>query len=76
MATAASAAGIGLGLIGPPATGRVQVKLSQADSGYQGGPKSGQRCDQCANWLPPASCKFVAGQISANAWCSLFARRR
>lgn len=75
LTTVASAAGISLGLLAPPASARGQVKLSQADSGYQGGPRSGQRCDQCANWLPPASCKFVAGPLSANGWCSLFAPR-
>ena len=49
------------------------LKLSQADSGYQGRPSGGQRCELCKNWLAPTSCKVVAGSISASGWCSLFA---
>jgi hypothetical protein len=52
------------------------AKLSQSDSGYQNRPNGGQRCDQCANWQSPGSCKLVNGTISPSGWCSLFAARK
>ena len=51
------------------------AKLSQADSGYQNRPNGGLRCETCANWMAPTSCKVVAGSISPSGWCSLYARK-
>lgn len=70
--------------IGVGAVGAISVvprpaaaaKLSQSDSGYQNRPNGSQRCDLCANWMAPTSCKFVAGNISPSGWCSLFAARK
>jgi hypothetical protein len=53
----------------------VAAKLSQGDSGYQSRPNGGQRCELCANWMAPTSCKVVAGSISPTGWCSLYARK-
>jgi len=63
------------GLI-PSASAAAQSKLSQADSGYQTRPNGGQRCELCANWQAPGSCKVVSGPISPSGWCSLFAARK
>ncbi|SRR5258708_18900114 len=63
------------GLI-PRSAAAAQSKLSQGDSGYQNRPNGGQRCELCANWQAPTSCKVVAGPISASGWCSLFAARK
>jgi hypothetical protein len=52
------------------------AKLSQADSGYQNRPNGAQRCETCANWQAPTSCKVVAGAVSASGWCSLYAARK
>jgi hypothetical protein len=52
------------------------AKLSQSDSGYQNHPNGAQRCDTCANWQSPGSCKLVNGSISPSGWCSLFAARK
>lgn len=60
----------------PGRTGAAQSKLSQADSGYQSRPNGGQRCELCANWQAPGSCKVVTGPISPSGWCSLFAARK
>jgi hypothetical protein len=63
------------GLI-PKSAAAAQSKLSQGDSGYQNRPNGGQRCELCANWQAPTSCKVVAGPISPSGWCSLFAARK
>jgi hypothetical protein len=59
-----------------PCSAAAQSKLSQADSGYQTRPNGGQRCELCAHYQAPASCKVVAGPISPSGWCSLFAARK
>ena len=63
------------GLI-PGAASAAQAKLSPADSGYQARPNGGQRCELCANWQAPGSCKVVSGPISPSGWCSLFAAHK
>ena len=70
---------LGLGLAGVSSLAAgpgaaAQAKLSQADSGYQNRPNSGQRCELCTNWRGPTSCKVVAGTISPTGWCSLYVR--
>jgi hypothetical protein len=50
-----------------------QKKLTQAVAGYQGSPKGHQRCDNCVQWQPPASCKIVDGDIAPSGWCNLYA---
>lgn len=62
----------GVGLVSGAAAA-APSKLSQADSGYQNHPNGGQRCESCANWRAPTSCKLVAGAISPTGWCSLYA---
>jgi hypothetical protein len=47
-------------------------KMSQKASGYQGKPKGKQRCDNCVQWAPPASCNIVASPISPAGWCNLY----
>jgi hypothetical protein len=72
---AVGAAGfLGVSMAGRPVAA-AQAKLPQKEIGYQNTPKGGQRCDGCANWLPPAACKMVAGPINAAGWCGLFVRK-
>ena len=47
-------------------------KMSQKAAGYQGKPKGKQRCDNCVQWAPPASCNIVASPISPAGWCNLY----
>ena len=57
-------------------TGQAQAaQVTQAAAGYQGTPKGEQRCDNCALFLAPSSCKFVAGEISPSGWCKLYAKK-
>ena len=48
-------------------------KFSQQKAHYQPIPKSGQRCQTCSLWQPPAACQQVEGQISPAGWCILYA---
>jgi len=56
----------------PPGV-RAQQKAAKSLVQYLDKPKGDQRCDRCVQWLPPDSCKLVAGPISAQGWCALFA---
>ena len=47
-------------------------KMSQKAAGYVGKPKGKQRCDNCVQWAPPASCNIVAGPIRPSGWCNLY----
>ncbi len=52
-----------------------QSKVDQKTAKYQDYPKNGQSCAQCNFFRPPKSCQLVAGGISANGWCSYFAKK-
>ncbi len=55
---------------------------SRFDLHYQDRPKDGQRCADCAAFIPPAdgsgtqgACRVVAGQIDRNGWCMAFTKK-
>jgi hypothetical protein len=50
-------------------------KASKSEAGYKDAPNGGQRCDVCAQFLPPTGCKLVAGSVSPSGWCNFFAPR-
>jgi hypothetical protein len=52
------------------------TKVSQAQAKYQAQPKGDQMCGTCANFIAPDSCKLVEGKVSANGWCTLWARKQ
>jgi hypothetical protein len=56
----------------PPTTARAQIKASQEEALYQGGPKSSLSCAVCTLFRPPHACVIVAGDISAQGWCRFF----
>ena len=51
-----------------------QTKMTPAAVGYQGAPKGTQRCDNCTQFEPPASCKVVEGNIAASGWCKIYVK--
>ncbi|HXQ13069.1 MAG TPA: high-potential iron-sulfur protein [Caulobacteraceae bacterium] len=71
------AAGVGLigaSLAATPAA--ASSKFSQAMAKYQPTPKApGQTCSTCTQFQPAAACKVVEGEISANGWCFLYAKK-
>lgn len=70
----AGAAGAGsilaLSLAASPAA--ASNKMSPRAMSYKPTPNGAQRCDNCANFEPPASCKLVDGTIAASGWCILY----
>jgi len=49
--------------------------VPQPAAGYQATPSGDKRCDGCAHFEAPSSCKVVAGTISPSGWCKLFAAK-
>ena len=51
-------------------------KVSPASVQYQAQPKGEQKCSGCLNFVAESNtCKLVAGQISPEGWCSLWAKK-
>jgi hypothetical protein len=48
------------------------AKVKQTDVKYQQQPNDGQKCETCANFEAPKSCKLVDGEINASGWCQLY----
>ena len=72
-AAAGGGAMIGMTLIGSPAA--AATKIPQKTAHYQATPKGKARCDNCALWQAPSSCKIVDGTISPSGWCSLYKKK-
>jgi hypothetical protein len=49
-----------------------QEKMSRHEAEYQDSPKDIRMCATCSLFVPPKSCKVVAGDVSPNGWCKLF----
>jgi hypothetical protein len=70
--------GLGLAAAGGAICARAaaqQSKISKDQAKYQDKPKGEQRCDACAQFLAPDSCKVVEGKISPSGWCILYAAK-
>lgn len=52
-----------------------QTKVVQKVVSYQDTPHDGQRCDNCLQFEPPASCKVVEGKIAPSGWCQIWAKK-
>ena len=60
------------GSAAPAATSKVSPESVQ----YQGQPKGEQKCSGCLNFVAESNtCKVVAGQVSPEGWCSLWAKK-
>jgi hypothetical protein len=68
-------AGLGMLAVGAVVTraSAQDAKVAQNLVQYQQTPKDGQECDKCVNWVPPNSCKIVAGTISPKGYCIAYA---
>ncbi|TDH63336.1 hypothetical protein E2C06_07340 [Dankookia rubra] len=42
---------------------------------YQDKPKDGQKCGGCLHFQPPNACAIVAGNISPEGWCAVWAAK-
>ena len=72
-AAVGSGAFVGASLASTPAY--ASSKIAQRAVSYQPTPKGGQRCDGCALWQGPSSCKLVDGSIAASGWCTLYKKK-
>jgi hypothetical protein len=52
-----------------------QSKLAHAVAKYQDGPKNGQECSTCVNFVPPAACQIIASPIGPHGWCQFYAKK-
>lgn len=71
-----AAAAAGASVLGGAAAAQGFAKSPQASARYQNRPNGAQRCGSCQQFLPPSSCKVVAGKITANGWCAIYAAKR
>ena len=64
-------------LAAPIAATRVkaQDKLQGSMVMYQQTPKDGQKCSTCQHFQPPNACAIVAGAISPEGWCAVWAKK-
>ena len=74
--TALSAAGGAFALAALGRHGAGQDKMPKEQAGYQNSPRGDERCGNCAHFLPPNACRLVAGEISPQGWCRLWAAPR
>ena len=49
-----------------------QPKISKVAVNYQDHPDGDKRCNKCAQFQPPDSCKMVEGAISPQGSCRIF----
>ena len=77
LTVAAGAAGAvsGVAAIVGASTPAHAAKASQKAVKYQDTPKGDARCDNCALFEAPNSCKTVEGPISPEGWCMVYAKK-
>jgi High potential iron-sulfur protein len=56
-------------------TPALAAKAPQKAVKYQDTPKGEQRCENCALFEVPSSCKTVDGTISPQGWCIVYAKK-
>ena len=58
------------------AVGRAEAAgLPKTAVAYQDDPKDDKKCSDCTFFVAPNGCKSVAGEISPNGWCKLYAKK-
>jgi hypothetical protein len=70
-----AAVAAGASVLGGATAAQAVTKSPQTAARYQDSPNGSQRCGTCRQFQPPSSCKVVAGRISANGWCSIYAAK-
>ena len=51
------------------------AKVSQSSVAYQGTPKDGHDCSNCALFQAPSACKSVDGTVAASGWCKIWVKK-
>lgn len=50
-------------------------KMNKTQAKYQDKPKGDQKCANCMHFIAPNTCMVVEGNISPDAWCSLWVKK-
>jgi hypothetical protein len=59
----------------PSERASAQQKASKEAMKYQDKPNGDQRCDNCLQFVAPASCKVVDGVIKPNGYCIAWVKK-
>jgi hypothetical protein len=59
----------------PSKQASAQQKVSKEAMKYQDKPNGDQRCSNCMQFIPPASCKIVEGAINPNGYCIAWVKK-
>lgn len=51
------------------------ARVPQSAVHYQETPNSGRNCAKCKQFVAPNACSLVAGSISPDGWCRLWAAK-
>jgi len=73
-ATLLAGAGLAASLM-PTKHAFAQQKAKKETVKYQDTPKGDQRCSNCSQFTPPASCKVVDGAINPNGYCIVWVKK-
>lgn len=65
-----AAAGVAGGVI---QTANAAQKFEKDDVSYQDSPKGGNSCANCKYWDGDSACEIVEGEVTADAWCAVWA---
>lgn len=72
-----AAAGITVaGALAAATPAEAAAKVKQETVKYQTSPKGESKCENCALFEAPSSCKNVDGEISPNGWCMIWAKKK
>jgi secreted PhoX family phosphatase len=75
LANAAALAGAALTATIVPSKQALAQKASKEAMKYQEKPNGDQRCSNCQQFVPPASCNVVDGAISPNGYCLAWVKK-
>lgn len=61
--------------ISAPSPSAANTKVPKSQAGYKNVPRGSARCEACIQYVAPAGCKIVDGEISPTGSCDFFAPR-
>jgi len=67
------ARGVSVGLLLRISPTKAEEKMTRQQAEYQDTPNGLYSCAMCSLFEPPKYCKVVAGEISKEGWCKVFA---
>jgi len=65
--------GVSAGLLLRISPTKAEEKMTRQQAEYQDTPNGLYSCAMCSLFEPPKFCKVVAGEVSKDGWCRVFA---